>query len=102
MTGSEYRVLFLLISQYRGNNNGDLSATESMMESRGGMAGGTLRKALQGLQDRNLIVKTRTNYRGENGMVCNLYAFTWINIHECPGKNLEINPTQTPIRKLGA
>lgn len=102
MTGSEYRVLFLLISQYRGNNNGDLSATESMMESRGGMAGGTLRKALTGLQERNLIVKTRTNYRGENGMVCNLYALTWLSIHECPGKKLEINPTQTPIRKLGA
>lgn len=100
MTGSEYRVMFLLISQYRGNNNGDLAATESMMEARGGMAKNTLRAALLGLQDRNLIVKTRDNFKGENGMKPSLYALTWLRIHECPGKLLHHRPTEKPIRKL--
>ncbi|EGB99158.1 hypothetical protein G1E_09587 [Pseudomonas sp. TJI-51] len=100
MTGSEYRVMFLLIAQYRGNNNGDLAATESMMEARGGMAKNTLRAALEGLQERNLIIKTRNNYRGESGMNPSLYALTWIRIHECPGKHLEIGPTERPLRSL--
>lgn len=100
MTDSECRVFNLLISQYRGNNNGDLAATESMVEVRGGMAKNTLRAALQGLQDRKLIVKTRDNFKGESGMKPSLYALTWLRIHECPGKLLHLGPTEKPIRKL--
>lgn len=102
MTGSEYRVLFLLISQYRGNNNGALAATHSMMAERGGMAEGTLATALKGLQDRNLIVRTRTNMKGREGARCALYALTWLRIHECPGKHLERGPTPKALRQLCA
>lgn len=100
MTGSELKVFMLLLSQYRGNNNGDLAATHSMMEERGGMAEGTLAKSLQGLQERNLIVKSRTNMKGREGARCALYALTWLPIHECPGKGLEIGPTTSASRRL--
>lgn len=102
MTGSELRVFMLLLSQYRGNNNGDLAATHSMMEERGGMAKATLAASLQGLQERNLIVRTRTNMKGREGARCALYALTWLRIHECPGRQLEVGPTQAPIRALSA
>ncbi len=100
MTGSELKVFMLLLSQYRGSNNGDLAATHSMMEERGGMAKATLAASLQGLQERNLIVRTRTNMKGREGARCALYALTWLRIHECPGRQLEIGPTPTPMRKL--
>lgn len=100
MTGSELKVFMLLLSQYRGNNNGDLAATHSMMEERGGMAKATLAASLQGLQQRNLIVRTRTNMKGREGARCALYALTWLRIHECPGRQLEIGPTPGPMRKL--
>ncbi|MBF8766021.1 hypothetical protein IR009_12385 [Pseudomonas putida] len=101
MTGSEMRVFMLLLSQYRGNNNGDLAATHSMMEERGGMAKATLAASLQGLQERKLIVRTRTNMKGREGARCALYALTWLRIHECPGRQLEVGPTPGPMRKLG-
>ncbi|MBC3480953.1 hypothetical protein [Pseudomonas sp. SWRI77] len=101
MTGSELKVFMLLLSQYRGNNNGDLAATHSMMEERGGMAKATLAASLQGLQERNLIVRTRTNMKGREGARCALYALTWLRIHECPGRQLEVGPTPAPMRRLG-
>lgn len=71
-----------------------------MLKDWGGMAEGTLSKALKELQERNLIVKTRSNYKGRDGARCALYAFTWAPIDECPGKMLEVAATITAARKL--
>lgn len=82
LTGSELRVLMLLIQQYRGFNNGSLAATKEAMSHRGGMAADTLAKSLRGLQERNLIVKTGDAFEGKTGSRCHLYALTWHPLNE--------------------
>lgn len=100
LSPSALKVLMVLGYQLNGRNNGDLSATHVMLQEWGGMAEATLSRALKELQERNLIVKTRTNYKGRDGARCALYAVTWAPIEECPGKMLEIRPTVTAPRKL--
>ena len=102
LSGSARKVLDVLGYQYNGNNNGNLAATHSMMNDWGGMAKATLAKSLQELQQRELIIKTRENYRGRDGARCALYALAWAPIDECPGKMLEVRATVTPPRKLSA
>lgn len=97
---SAVKVLMVLGHQFNGRNNGDLAASHSMLQEWGGMAESILSKSLKVLQDNNLIVKTRTNYKGKAGARCALYALTWWPIHECKGKNLELEPTQKAIRNL--
>ncbi|MDT4855643.1 hypothetical protein FQZ97_900060 [compost metagenome] len=60
----------------------------------------TLAASLRELQERNLIIKTRTNYKGRDGARCALYAVAWAPIEECPGKMLEVAQTLTAPRKL--
>lgn len=100
LSPSALKVLMVLGYQLNGRNNGDLSATHTMMAEWGGMAKGTLASALKELQERNLIIKTRTNYKGRDGARCALFAVTWAPIDECPGKMLEVGPTTTAPRKL--
>lgn len=100
LSGSAQKVLMVLCYQYNGRNNGNLSATHAMLQEWGGMAKATLVAALRELQSRNLIMKTRNNYKGRDGARCTLYALTWAPIDECPGKMLEVNPTITAPRKL--
>ncbi|MGE6606617.1 hypothetical protein ACQKE4_08850 [Halomonas sp. NPDC076908] len=100
LSPSALKVLMVLGSQYNGRNNGDLSATHSMMEDWGGMAKATLAKALRELQDRELIVKTRENRHGREGARCALFALTWQTIDDCPGKDLDTPPSIVPRRKL--
>ncbi|PKG49284.1 MULTISPECIES: MarR family transcriptional regulator [Halomonadaceae] len=100
LTPSALKVLMVLISQYKGSNNGDLAATHSMMKDWGGMAEGTLGKSLRELQERDLIIKSRQNRKGREGARCALYALTWRRIDECPGKDLCIRPTIVASRKL--
>ncbi|MGQ4879809.1 hypothetical protein ACOJCM_14685 [Billgrantia sp. LNSP4103-1] len=100
LSPSALKVLLVLGYQYNGKNNGDLSATHTMMQDWGGMAEATLSRALRELQERNLVTKTRTNYKGRDGARCALYALTWAPIDECPGKMLEVHPTITAPRKL--
>lgn len=100
LTPSALKVLMVLASQYNGRNNGDLSATHSMMEDWGGMAKATLAKALRELQARNLIARTRENRRGRDGARCALFALTWHTIDECPGKDLDAPPSIIARRKL--
>ncbi|MDL4861977.1 helix-turn-helix domain-containing protein [Halomonas elongata] len=97
---SAMKVLMALGNQYNGKNNGNLSATETTMQQWGGMSHTTLAKALKELQERNLIIKTRTNYKGRYGARCALYALTWFRIDPCPGKDLEVKDTDDAPRKL--
>lgn len=100
LTPSALKVLMVLAGQYNGKNNGDLSATHSMMADWGGMAKATLAKALRELQERQLIEKTRQNRHGREGARCALYALTWQPIDECPGKDLDAVPSIVASRKL--
>lgn len=74
--------------QYRGSNNGDLSAAWKIMQPRRWRSRDTLCRALAELLHYGLIEKTRQG--GLNH--CSLYALTWCAIDECSGK-LEVPAT---------
>ena len=79
-----------IAAQYRGNNNGDLSATLSLMRDRGWKSSDQLDKAKKELVGKDVIRVARQG--GLNK--CNLYALTWFPIDECNGK-LDIASTTT-------
>lgn len=89
LSPSATKVLMLLGCQYNGRNNGDLAATATMMEAWGGMAKGTLAKALRELQAKRLVYKTRYHRRGVDGAKPTLYALSWVDIDPCNGKQLD-------------
>lgn len=68
-----------MMYDYRGFNNGDLSATWSIMHQRGFRSRATLHKATKELLAAGLIVQTRQGGRNN----CSLYALTWRKIDEC-------------------
>ena len=84
------KLLVDIAAQYRGNNNGDLSATLSLMRDRGWNSSDQLDKAKKELVGKDVIRVARQG--GLNK--CNLYALTWFPIDECNGK-LDIAPTTT-------
>ena len=84
------KLLIDIAAQYRGNNNGDLSATLSLMRDRGWNSSDQLDKAKKELVGKDVIRVARQG--GLNK--CNLYALTWFPIDECNGK-LDIASTTT-------
>lgn len=99
LSGTACKILILLIYQYNGHNNGDLSAPFSMANQWGIGSKSTLAKALRELIDKRFITVTRTYRRNRDNPhgQCNLYALTWQRIDECRGK-LDVAPTTTPSR----
>jgi hypothetical protein len=75
-------LLFELLGQYRGNNNGDLTCTWSVLKKRGWRARSTLQNAEAELMATGWIVRTRQGGRNS----CNLYALTFFDVDECGGK----------------
>ena len=99
--GSSAKALLIdLAHQYNGRNNGDLTAAFGHMKKRGWRSKQTLAKALRELIAAELVLKTRQGKFQNPNACCDLYALTWQSIDECPGKNLEVNPTMTPPRKF--
>lgn len=93
-TGSHARMLLLdLAMQYRGDNNGDLSAAWSFMKERGWRSKETLTTAKRQLMNLGLIVETRMGRRPNKA---SLYALTWLALDDCYGKQLEITARQFP------
>ena len=84
------KLLIDIAAQYRGSNNGDLSATLSLMRDRGWNSSDQLNKAKKELVEKDVIRVARQG--GLNK--CNLYALTWFPIDECKGK-LDIASTTT-------
>ncbi len=84
-------LLFDLAVQYRGNNNGDLSATWAAMQERGWRSKETLTRAKRELQELGLIVETRMGARPNRA---SLYALTWHALDECA--KLEITARSFP------
>lgn len=76
------KLLFDLAAQYRGKNNGDLTATWRIMQPLNWRSRQTLERALRELQEHGLIERTRQGGRHQ----CNLYALTWKAIDDCKGK----------------
>jgi len=99
LSGSATKVLLGLLRQFRGSNNGDLSATFKLAKEWKINSKETLTKALRELQDRKLIIRTREGRFINPGGRCALYALTWRAIDECCGK-LEVSPTVIAPRKF--
>ena len=85
-------LLFDLLAQYRGNNNGDLCAAYSIMKLRGWKSTHTLQKAKLELLEACLIVETR---KGARPSKASLYALTWHALDDCGGK-LDITAQSFP------
>ncbi|MDP1672845.1 MAG: hypothetical protein Q8L65_06970 [Burkholderiales bacterium] len=68
------KLLLDLGSQYRGDNNGDLSAAWKLMKPKGWRSEETLAKAKQELLRAGFIIEMR---KGRRPNVCSLYALTW-------------------------
>ena len=86
------KLLVEMAAQYRGDNNGDISAAYSVLKLRGWRSSGTLAQCLRVLLSRGWIVVTRHGSRNR----CALYAITWWAIDACPGKSLEVQPEIVP------
>lgn len=78
------KMLVELARQYKGRNNGDLSAPWSRLHRRGWKSKSTLWDALRELQGANFILQTR---QGGKHRVCALYAVTWHPVDDCDGKH---------------
>jgi len=77
--------------QFRGSNNGDLSAAWRIMRPLGWNSRATLADAIADALRFGMIEKTR-----QGGLhVCSLYALTWKPIDECGGK-LDVSATRIP------
>jgi len=98
LSGNATKILLELAFQYRGQNNGDLSLSFSVLKQRGFNSKGTVARAIKTLLDARLIIQTREGRFTNPGGVCSLYALTWLPIDECKGKNLTASPTITPVR----
>jgi len=87
---SAYKLLIDLFEQYNGNNNGDLSCAFSVFKFKGWRSKMTLTKAKKELIEQGFIEKTRQGLRSPP--ICDLFAVTWLEIHDCQGK-LDVSAT---------
>lgn len=78
------KLLFELARQYRGKNNGDLSAVFDQLKPRGWTSETTLAKHLKHLEQTGWILRTRL---GGKYLGCSLYAITFWPIDDCNGKH---------------
>lgn len=92
LSNSAVRALLCLFGQYRGNNNGDFTAAWSVMQKRGWKSKGTLYRAIDELQEKGWIQKTRQGSKNR----CSLYGVTWLSIDACGGK-LDVSATKVPL-----
>ena len=94
LSGNAIKLLLALCYQYRGHSNGNLNAAWSVMREQFGFRSQeTLNRAKKELISAGMIVETRTPRFLNPGGQCALYALTWKNIDDCPGRRLEIKPT---------
>lgn len=100
LSGNAVKLLMDLACQFNGHNNGDLTIAFSILSKRGWRSKGTIRRATRELLEAGMIVQTREGRFLNPGGVCDLYAVTWKPIDECPGKQLTLEPTNTPLRKF--
>lgn len=97
LSGNAVKLLLALLYQYKGRNNGDLSASYTIMRTMGFVSKDTLQRAKNELLESGLITQTREGRFLNPGGVCALYALTWLNLDECGGK---LDVASVPTRKL--
>jgi hypothetical protein len=91
LSAAACKLLLDFLSQYRGNNNGDLCAAWKLMKVRGWKSRDTLAKAVRELLAKEIIEKSQQGGKHKP----TLYALTMYNVDECNGK-IEIAATHHP------
>lgn len=90
------QLLCTLFLQYNGKNNGDIACNKKTMNTFGWSNTQQWNLAMNSLLESQLIMLTRQGGRNQ----CNLFAFTWLRIHECLNKagkhKLDVAPTTRP------
>ena len=87
------KALIDVYCQFRGRNNGDLTATWSEMSRRGWTSKDQLGKAISELRKQGWIALTRKGGFESGRRRPNLYAVTWLGIDSCDGKlDVSANP----------
>lgn len=86
--------LFLdLRLKFNGGNNGDINASLAELRHRGWRSPSTLAKSIRHLEALGFIVRTRQTPGVEHGSrICNLYAFTDMEVRAMPHKHVEKRP----------
>jgi hypothetical protein len=87
------KALVDLLCQYRGNNNGDLTAAWSIMSKRGWTSKSKLAKAIAELLAYGWIIVSRQSTKRREPT---LYAITFLSIDPCGGK-LDIAANPVPL-----
>jgi hypothetical protein len=99
LSGNAVKLLLALCYQYWGHSNGNLTTAWSIMhEQYGFKSQDTVNRAKLQLLKAGMIIQTRTPKFLNPGGQCALYALTWKNIDDCPGRRLEIKPTKKAWR----
>ena len=88
---SALKVLIALAAQHSGYRNGDLSIARPILREFGLRSQRQIYDAVERLEERGLIVKTRQGGRNR----ASLYAVTWFGIDECQGKH-DCRPSAVP------
>ena len=91
LSSKAVKLLVDIGTQYRGKNNGDLTATWELMKLRGWKSKATLSDARDELIHYGFLILTRQGGR----MKPNLYALSWQPIDYCKGK-LDVPSTTVP------
>ena len=91
LTRNAQALLVDIASQYKGNNNGDLSAEFSKMKKRGWHSKTSLFKARRELVDAGFLIVTRT--RGRLSKLPTCYAITWRAI-DATKNTVDVSPTR--------
>jgi hypothetical protein len=88
--GASYRakaLLYELVRQLNGSNNGHLQLTTSWLKKRGWPNADAIQKAKLELIERQLIVKTRL---GGLNAGPDMWAVTWLVVSDCAGLDLRV------------
>lgn len=97
------KLLMDLLSQYNGNNNGDLCAAMTLMKERGWRSNHALFKSRSELLETGFIVSSRTGGRNRP----ELFALTFYAVDECWNEKKqfrkhELSATKTPADSWNA
>jgi hypothetical protein len=79
-------LLFELLRQLNGHNNGHLQLTTSWLKKRDWNSSDTIQTAKNELVDRGLIMQTR---QGGRNLYCSWYAVTWLAISDFTGLDIQ-------------
>ncbi len=93
-------LLLELSYQFKGKNNGNITAALSVLREFGWTRSATISAAIHELLKANLLIRTREGRFVNPGAKCALYGVTWQPINECPSADLDHPPTIRPPRQF--